>query len=133
MPHRVIADAGYGSEANYEYLEREGIEAYVKYNLYDQQQTRAFGKQIFRVENLPYDAEHDRYTCPAGQHLAFVGVESTVSENGYRSHRHLYQAKNCNGCRLREQCHRVVPTDVSWSAIVWSLYMLALGNVWTPT
>lgn len=106
MPDRVIADAGYGSEANYEYMEAEGTEAYVKYNQYDLQQKRSFRKQIFRVENLPYDAEHDRYTCPPGRHLSFVGEESSVSENGYRSHRRVYQADNCNKCALRDECHR---------------------------
>jgi len=106
MPERLVADAGYGSEANYEYLEREGIEAYVKYNQYDLQQKRSFRKQVFRVENLPYDGEHDRYTCPAGQYLSFIGVERSVSENGYRSHRRVYQAEDCNGCALRDQCHR---------------------------
>ena len=30
-PKRVSADAGYGSEENYEYLEEHGMEAYVKY------------------------------------------------------------------------------------------------------
>lgn len=105
MPDRVIADAGYGSEANYEYLESEGIEAYVKYNQYDIQRKRSFGKQIFRVENLPYDGAHDQYTCPAGGHLTFVGEETSVSENGYRSHRRVYQADNCDGCALRDQCH----------------------------
>ncbi len=106
MPDRVIADAGYGSEANDEYLEGEGIEAYVKYNQYELQKKRSFGKQIFRLENLPYDAAHDRYTCPAGVHLTFVGEESSVSENGYRSRRRLYEAENCDGCALREQCHK---------------------------
>lgn len=31
-PEVLVADAGYGSEQNYEYLESKGIEAYVKYN-----------------------------------------------------------------------------------------------------
>ena len=31
IPKRVGADAGYGSEENYEYLEEQGIEAFNKY------------------------------------------------------------------------------------------------------
>lgn len=106
MPRRVIADAGYGSEANYEYLERDGIEAYVKYNLYALQQTRSFRKQIFRVENLAYDAAQDCYRCPAGRSLRFVGVQPSTCENGYRSHRCVYQAEDCSECALRALCHR---------------------------
>lgn len=32
--HVVVADAGYGSEENYEYLEKEKITGYVKYNYF---------------------------------------------------------------------------------------------------
>lgn len=34
----ITTDAGYGSEENYEYLEQNGIEAYVKYNTFDKEQ-----------------------------------------------------------------------------------------------
>ena len=32
LPAAFVADAGYGSEENYAYLEREGVDAYVKHN-----------------------------------------------------------------------------------------------------
>src|SRR5690554_5156715 len=35
LPEVLTADAGYGSEENYEYLESKGIETYVKYNTFD--------------------------------------------------------------------------------------------------
>jgi hypothetical protein len=34
LPRTVIADAGYGSEENYAYLEQAGVEGYVKYPLF---------------------------------------------------------------------------------------------------
>lgn len=103
MPQRVIADAGYGSEANYEYMVSEGLEAYVKYRQFDQEEKRSFRKQIFRTENLPYDSEHDRYTCPAGVHLNFIGLDNATSPGG--SPRRIYEAETCEGCTLRDQCH----------------------------
>lgn len=36
----VCADAGYGSEENYEFMERFGISAYVKYNYFHVEQTK---------------------------------------------------------------------------------------------
>ena len=36
----VCADAGYGSEENYEFMERFGISAYVKYNYFHMEQTK---------------------------------------------------------------------------------------------
>src|SRR5690625_6111085 len=38
LPEVLTADAGYGSEENYEYLESKGIETYVKYK--DRKSTR---------------------------------------------------------------------------------------------
>ena len=32
MPDTLVADAGYGSEENYEYLENNDVEAFVKYH-----------------------------------------------------------------------------------------------------
>ena len=32
LPANFVADAGYGSEENYAYLEREGVDAYVKHS-----------------------------------------------------------------------------------------------------
>lgn len=37
----VVADAGYGSEQNYEFMEDNFIEAYVKYNYFHKEQKRA--------------------------------------------------------------------------------------------
>lgn len=34
-PHEVVADAGYGSQQNYEFLRKKKIKAYVKYNYFD--------------------------------------------------------------------------------------------------
>ena len=48
----TCADSGYGSEENYSFMESNGIEAYVKYNLFHKEQKRAFKQDIFRIENL---------------------------------------------------------------------------------
>lgn len=38
LPEVVVADAGYGSEENYQYMEDRKIEGYVKYNYFDKDQ-----------------------------------------------------------------------------------------------
>jgi hypothetical protein len=38
-PKTATADAGYGSEENYEYLQQNEIESYVKYNHFDREQS----------------------------------------------------------------------------------------------
>jgi len=106
LPKNVIADSGYGSEENYEYLEAQGVGAYVKYSNFHLEQKRSFKKDAFRVENFPYDEEHDEFICPAGQRLKFVRTGRHTTENGYRTERRFYECKDCEGCPLKARCTR---------------------------
>ncbi len=49
LPDRIIADAGYGSEENYNYLKKLGLEAVIKYNTYDKQQKKSFKRKVFHI------------------------------------------------------------------------------------
>lgn len=102
----VVADAGYGSEENYELLEKQQIEAYVKYNYFHKEQKKAFKNNPFLVPNLFYNAEQDFYVCPMGQRMAKTGTYKRTTDNGFVSEVSHYQAKRCDGCPLRGQCHR---------------------------
>jgi len=106
LPARITADAGYGSEENYDYLESKNIQAYVKYNNYHYEKKRAFKKNAFRVENLPYDPASDSYECPAGKRLIYLHTKRLKTQNGYSSSRRVYQAEDCTGCSLRSLCHK---------------------------
>ena len=53
----AIADAGYGSEENYDYLEENEITGIVKYTTYEKETKRSFKKKTFNTENWKYDAE----------------------------------------------------------------------------
>lgn len=57
--HVVVADAGYGSEQNYEYMEKEEITGYVKYNYFHMEQKKKFRNNIFLAQNLSYNPEGD--------------------------------------------------------------------------
>jgi transposase len=102
----VVADAGYGSEENYEFLEQNGIEAFVKYNYFHMEQKRSTKNNVFLPQNLYYNKEQDYFVCPMGQHLTKKGDGTRTSDNGYVSSVSYYQAVNCNGCPLRGQCHK---------------------------
>lgn len=102
----VVADAGYGSEENYEYMEESNIEAFVKYNYFHKEQKRSFKNNIFLSQNLYYNKEEDYFVCPMGQHLVKIKEGKRISENGYISHVSYYQAIRCQGCPLRGQCHK---------------------------
>lgn len=105
LPENVVTDAGYGSEENYDFIEKRGMGNYVKFNYFHYEQKRSFKKAIFRVENLPYDAERDEFTCPDGQKLRYQYTSQYTTDNGYESYRKIYEAERCDGCTLRAQCH----------------------------
>lgn len=102
----VVADAGYGSEENYEILEKKGVTPYVKYNYFHKEQKRKTKENPFLVQNLFYNAEGDFYVCPMGQRMEKTGTGKRVSGNGYESRVAYYQARQCEGCPLRGMCHQ---------------------------
>ena len=106
MPGEVCADSGYGSEENYSYMETYGIEAYVKYNYFHREQKQDFKSDIFRLENLFYNAEEDYFVCPMGQHMERVGSKYDRTESGYVTMSAVYRAQRCNGCPLQWGCHK---------------------------
>ena len=102
----VVADSGYGSEQNYEYLFTRGITPYVKYNMFHKEQKRNYKTNAFLQQNLFYNREKNYYVCPLGQHLSFIREEKRKSEAGHISRVSVYKAAGCMGCHLRGLCHR---------------------------
>ena len=106
-PEVVVADAGYGSEENYDFMEQKGIRACVKYNTYHQEQKKNYKqKKPYRAENLAYDAEQDRYECPQGKHLDYVETITVTSRTGYVSERRVYECQDCSQCAVKAECTR---------------------------
>ena len=106
LPKEGCADAGYGSEENYEYMEANAIEAFVKYNYFHKEQKKSFKDDIFRIENLYYNKEGDYFVCPMGQHMERVGTRHNKTEKGYRTLNAVYRAQRCEGCPLRWGCYK---------------------------
>lgn len=101
----VVADAGYGSEQNYEMLKGKHIAPYVKYNYFHKEQKRASRNHPFLVQNLYYNQEGDYFICPMGQHMHNIGTTEKVSAAGYRSKITNYKAQRCDRCPMRSLCH----------------------------
>lgn len=71
---KVVADSGYGNEANYAYMESDGIDAYAKYNMFHAETKRRYANNRFLVQNMYYNAGEDYYVCPMGQFLERCGT-----------------------------------------------------------
>lgn len=103
-PLNVIADAGYGSEENYSFLEKRKIKGYVKYNNFDYDR-RKKKKKVQRIERFTYNAEDDTYTCLAGKKLRCIEEAKRITETGFERNVKIYEAEDCSGCPLRDKCH----------------------------
>jgi transposase len=94
-----IADAGYFSATQIKTSVDQGIEVYVpvpQYSSSAQKQGR------FGLDQFPYDAEQNHYTCPQG-HTLLPG-ENLQKKDGKNVLRYRSQTSDCAGCPLREQC-----------------------------
>jgi len=97
-PEVAVADAGYGSEENYEYLESEEIEAFVKYNYFHKEQKakeKIKPKEAFRPQHLYYDEKGDYFVCPMGQKMIKKYEINPKTKSGFQQKYSVYQAQNC--------------------------------------
>jgi transposase len=106
-PASITADSIFGTEQNYELLERYDIENYLKFPTFHREQTRSFKTNLFLKENFTYHPESDTYTCPNNQTLHYRNTEaSRHKKTGYLSVYKIYQAENCHACTLASQCKK---------------------------
>jgi transposase len=106
LPKSVTADAAYGSQENYTYLENNQVEAFVKYNLFQQEQQPNKIDEPGKVDNLYYNKEQDCFYCPMGQPMQRIGTYKKKTDNGFEQEYVSYQAKNCANCPLRGICFK---------------------------
>jgi transposase len=107
MPSILTADAGYGSEENYSYLERNKITAYVKYNQFDREQNSNIqSKRPYAADKLEYNKKEDHYSCPAGKPMKNAGTTIKITTTGFKQTITKYKAKGCSRCPLKDQCYQ---------------------------
>ena len=115
----MIADAGYGSEENYDYLEEKEIIGIVKYSTYEKEIKRSFKKKTFNADNWKYDAEQKEYTCPCGNLVPYKRTVTKKNQSSYEQIVDVYQYENCEGCPFRELCTksefgRMIQRNENW-------------------
>lgn len=106
IPSSLTADAGYGSEQNYQWLEDKGITAYVKHNQFDRNQHKTTrDKKPFTADKMHYDAAKDQYRCPSGKVMKNVATRQRITTTGFQQQITRYRTKKCNACPLQQQCN----------------------------
>lgn len=105
LPNYIVADAGYGSEQNYEDVitNRKRIPL-ITYNSYRQEKKKKFKNNAFHSANWEYDEESDSFTCPNEKKLAFRYLSNRTDRNGFTRAFKVYESEDCTDCPLRSQC-----------------------------
>ena len=101
---KLIADAGYESEENYNYLEKHNIRAFIKPVTYDIINKRSFKNRIGRYENMQYDSSEDTYTCYNDKKLIPIGKKIRKSKSGFQSTLTVYECEDCSNCTYKSKC-----------------------------
>lgn len=105
LPEKIVADAGYGSEANYEMImddyERTAL---IPYNTYYREQKKKHRTDEMHPANWAYDAENDLYICPDGREIRFDRYADRTDKYGYTRSFKMYASADCSGCPLYEKC-----------------------------
>ena len=118
-PASLIADAGYGGEQNYEYLENNKITGYVKYNTYKKEQKKRDKKNKYKTWRWKYEAETDELICPEGKKLKYTYTKKYKNESGYETTRRMYKCGVCDECSVRTDCTRGEFRQTAFSPQLW--------------
>lgn len=100
----IVADAGYESEENYVFLEKNGQSSYIKPLNYEISKTRKYKKDIGKMENMEYHSENDSYQCQNGKMLTVQYQRKQKTATGYPRTVTVYQCHECKGCPFKEKC-----------------------------
>ena len=104
-------DSIYGTEQNYEYLENQQINNYLKFPNFHIELRRNKKKRPFLVDLLYYNEDKDYYVCPMGQHMTYQRSTTTKNKNGRIAKIRIYEARNCTNCPLRGMCYNRTDTN----------------------
>lgn len=101
----VIADSGYGSYSNYEYVENKGIEGYIPDDHFQHYKRGEYKKEEnhYHYSNFKYDMAEDRYICPEGEYLTYWKTRIGESSGRVWNHK-VYRGMGCGGCAKHLLC-----------------------------
>ncbi|MEN2769253.1 IS1182 family transposase, partial [Ornithinibacillus xuwenensis] len=120
LPEYIVADAGYGSEQNYEdVLNQRKRTPLITYNQYRNEKKKK--NDAFNLSNWNYNEMNDSFTCPNDKTLAFRYLSKRKDKYGFTRSFKVYECEDCSGCPLRSLCtkakaesNRKIYYNVKW-------------------
>jgi transposase len=113
IPGKIIADAGYGCEENYDFLEAKNLEAFVKYSGFDHEQGKGKRRKTsprsrYYASNFTYDETTGDPICPEGKRLSYVETGKDITNTGYTVTKRFYQCEHGMTCPVRDLCTKAL-------------------------
>lgn len=130
MPNSTTADSGYGNQENYEYLEKNHIENYIKYPLFHKEQTKKFKSMKYNWQNMHYDEINDNFICPEGKLLKYIYTRNDKTATGYEQEIRVYECSDCSKCKSKEECTKSkYNRQIRFNKKLWKLKQVAKRNL----
>jgi len=103
----VIADSGYASYDNYEYLSTHQKTGYIPDQYFERMKHGDYQspENKYHKENFRYDGERDVYICPEGKELMFY-KERDSDEGVIPRKQWIYKGEDCGHCPVSAQCSK---------------------------
>ncbi len=107
---RVVADTGFFSEHNCEYLRNNSIDGYIPDKFFRKRDPRfpanfphrkPGNKNLYGHDRFTFDSETNRFICPRGNILKFDGRKNM---HGHIGRRYVIKDKSCLTCHLKTEC-----------------------------
>jgi transposase len=105
-PKIAVGDSGFGSEENYNYLQHNGIDNFLKYNTFHRDLEGKLPKNPFDKAHFTYDEEINCYICPQGRRLPFKETQESKTDNNYLIKYDVFQCTDCSGCPNAADCKK---------------------------
>ena len=110
LPEYIVADAGYGSESNYECVadtyERQAL---IPYNTYYKEQKKRYKTDEMHPNHWEYNAIDDYYICPNDRRLPLKSHTTRTDKYGYQRIFKIYECEDCQDCPLMALCKTSAP------------------------
>ena len=95
LPQSLAADNTYGNGELLQWLDDRGITPYIRVK-----ECPTPTRDLYGIEKFTYIPEQDRYICPEGKPLKYVGINKLNRVHTYHS-----TAKRCRGCSAKTAVH----------------------------
>jgi transposase len=109
MPEEVLADSGFSSYENLQYLEEKGIEGYIPDQKMESIRKGTYRHPEFHKDRFRYNEVTDTYTCPMGKALTFKGLIKREGKPDIR----IYRCIDCAYCERKAECTKAEYRTIS--------------------